>query len=150
MWRVFLCLFFPNSEEGSGGCTCSQNEYRNLSARLTGGLMEEPVCVFQILRELREGLLMSRRDDTYMYDDEMQRLGQHWYDEPPYESDPEDFLMAETAHHAHRSLATFKCFIQGIGDESLLNPPLHGCRCRKHHCAKCQLFTPNRFSGGVI
>lgn len=44
-------------------------------------------------------------DDTYMYDDDVRmlapsavpqshdpRLG-HWYDEPPYESDPEDFLM---------------------------------------------------------
>ncbi|KAL1117575.1 hypothetical protein AAG570_003890 [Ranatra chinensis] len=59
----------------------------------------------KILRELREGLMMSRlggrSDDTYMYDDEMQRLGgHHWYDEPPYESDPEDFLMAETANHS--------------------------------------------------
>ena len=44
------------------------------------------------------------KDDTYMYDEEarcgdMQTLEvvgggiQHWYDEPPYESDPEDFLM---------------------------------------------------------
>uniref|UniRef100_A0A336MXK7 CSON009428 protein n=1 Tax=Culicoides sonorensis TaxID=179676 RepID=A0A336MXK7_CULSO len=49
---------------------------------------------------------MSRdsRDDTYMYDETTgttYRLGpapphhpgQHWYDEPPYESDPDDFLM---------------------------------------------------------
>lgn len=29
-------------------------------------------------------------DDTYMYDDAARG---HWYDEPPYESDPDDFLM---------------------------------------------------------
>lgn len=29
-------------------------------------------------------------DETYMYDDDMLR---HWYDEPPYESDPEELLM---------------------------------------------------------
>lgn len=39
-------------------------------------------------------------DDSYMYDDAVVRgaLGRphqgHWYDEPPYESDPDDFLMA--------------------------------------------------------
>ncbi|XP_046671113.1 uncharacterized protein LOC124361123 [Homalodisca vitripennis] len=58
----------------------------------------------EILRDIRQGLLQLGRgrsaDDTYMYDDEMQRLGQHWYDEPPYESDPEDFLMAETANNS--------------------------------------------------
>lgn len=40
-------------------------------------------------------------DDTYMYDEdvrygglrEVSTGGQHWYDEPPYESDPDDFLM---------------------------------------------------------
>lgn len=38
-------------------------------------------------------------DDTYMYDDAVRRpmrqhqMG-HWYDEPPYESDPDDFLMS--------------------------------------------------------
>ena len=26
--------------------------------------------------------------------EELPRLPQHWYDEPPYESDPEDFLIA--------------------------------------------------------
>lgn len=37
-------------------------------------------------------------DDTYMYDDAARgsirphQIG-HWYDEPPYESDPDDFLM---------------------------------------------------------
>ncbi|XP_054268347.1 uncharacterized protein LOC128990108 isoform X2 [Macrosteles quadrilineatus] len=60
----------------------------------------------EILRDIRQGLLQLGRqrnrssDDTYMYDDEMQRLGQHWYDEPPYESDPEDFLMADTANNS--------------------------------------------------
>lgn len=38
-------------------------------------------------------------DDTYMYDDAargaLRRPHQgHWYDEPPYESDPDDFLMS--------------------------------------------------------
>lgn len=38
-------------------------------------------------------------DDTYMYDDAARgsirphHMG-HWYDEPPYESDPDDFLMS--------------------------------------------------------
>nr|CAD7392596.1 unnamed protein product [Timema cristinae] len=33
-----------------------------------------------------------------MYDDDARcaGMGQHWYDEPPYESDPEDFLMGTT------------------------------------------------------
>lgn len=44
-------------------------------------------------------------DDTYMYDDAIRGayagLGGihhqgHWYDEPPYESDPDDFLMSGT------------------------------------------------------
>ncbi|BES94510.1 SAM domain (Sterile alpha motif) [Nesidiocoris tenuis] len=57
------------------------------------------------LREIRAGVLVgacsaasggSRNDDTYMYDEDSARLGQHWYDEPPYESDPEDFLMSDT------------------------------------------------------
>ncbi|KAK9506211.1 hypothetical protein O3M35_008185 [Rhynocoris fuscipes] len=76
------------------------------------------MSVTQILRDIRAGVLVgsshicsstggggpssrqatssaaSHPDDTYMYDDEMSRIGQqHWYDEPPYESDPEDFLM---------------------------------------------------------
>lgn len=42
-------------------------------------------------------------DDTYMYDDALRgphyavsgiHPQGHWYDEPPYESDPDDFLMA--------------------------------------------------------
>jgi SAM and SH3 domain-containing protein 1 len=56
----------------------------------------------------------SVSDDTYMYDDDaLQQQNQqlqlpqqrpkrpnrplHWYDEPPYESDPEDFLMGGLA-----------------------------------------------------
>lgn len=41
----------------------------------------------------------SFADDTYMYDDAARgsirphQMG-HWYDEPPYESDPDDFLMS--------------------------------------------------------
>ncbi|KNC32240.1 hypothetical protein FF38_06618 [Lucilia cuprina] len=61
----------------------------------------------EILRDIRQGLLqMSREgkiDDTYMYDDALRgphyavsgiHPQGHWYDEPPYESDPDDFLMA--------------------------------------------------------
>uniref|UniRef100_A0A182PNN7 SH3 domain-containing protein n=1 Tax=Anopheles epiroticus TaxID=199890 RepID=A0A182PNN7_9DIPT len=39
-------------------------------------------------------------DDTYMYDDAVTNVMRmphhqgHWYDEPPYESDPDDFLMS--------------------------------------------------------
>ncbi|XP_023035781.1 uncharacterized protein LOC6650487 isoform X4 [Drosophila willistoni] len=78
----------------------------------------------EILRDIRQGLLQmsrgeGRMDDTYMYDEAL-RTGVgggggvgvgvggggahyavsalhhqgHWYDEPPYESDPDDFLMA--------------------------------------------------------
>ncbi|XP_050083420.1 uncharacterized protein LOC126570018 isoform X1 [Anopheles aquasalis] len=57
----------------------------------------------EILRDIRQGLLqLSRdsRDDTYMYDDAVTSVMRmpahqgHWYDEPPYESDPDDFLMS--------------------------------------------------------
>ncbi|XP_065354099.1 uncharacterized protein LOC135948654 [Calliphora vicina] len=61
----------------------------------------------EILRDIRKGLLqMSREgkiDDTYMYDDALRgphyavsgiHPQGHWYDEPPYESDPDDFLMS--------------------------------------------------------
>lgn len=46
---------------------------------------------------------LSIIDDTYMYDDALRgphyavsgiHPQGHWYDEPPYESDPDDFLMA--------------------------------------------------------
>lgn len=49
----------------------------------------------------KQFLLLFHLDDTYIYDDsiassncsEMQRNHQqHWYDEPPYESDPDDFM----------------------------------------------------------
>lgn len=79
----------------------------------------------QILRDLRQGLLRTERplretaifytkgtpyqDDTYMYDDDVGEAGagagvgvlgppHHWYDEPPYESDPEDFLIGKDAY----------------------------------------------------
>ncbi|XP_046962878.1 uncharacterized protein LOC125065148 isoform X4 [Vanessa atalanta] len=61
----------------------------------------------RILRDIRHGLMNMGRDgvrgpfgdDTYMYDDEARGLSGrgHWYDEPPYESDPEDFLMGSGA-----------------------------------------------------
>ncbi|XP_018318482.1 uncharacterized protein LOC108732284 isoform X2 [Agrilus planipennis] len=62
----------------------------------------------EILRNIREGLMHLGKgtfrghltaDDTYMYDEDVRMLAPatydrgHWYDEPPYESDPEDFLM---------------------------------------------------------
>ncbi|KAL2711770.1 SAM and SH3 domain-containing protein 1-like isoform X2 [Vespula squamosa] len=65
----------------------------------------------EILRDIRHGLMQLGRDgrgqvtgdDTYMYDEDARcggtgglgggLGGQHWYDEPPYESDPDDFLM---------------------------------------------------------
>ncbi|XP_055526200.1 uncharacterized protein LOC129718959 [Wyeomyia smithii] len=56
----------------------------------------------EILRDIRQGLLQlnrDSRDDTYMYDDAVTSVMRmphqgHWYDEPPYESDPDDFLMS--------------------------------------------------------
>uniref|UniRef100_A0A1I8P3X8 SH3 domain-containing protein n=1 Tax=Stomoxys calcitrans TaxID=35570 RepID=A0A1I8P3X8_STOCA len=61
----------------------------------------------EILRDIRKGLLQMGRegkiDDTYMYDDALRgphyavsgiHPQGHWYDEPPYESDPDDFLMS--------------------------------------------------------
>ncbi|XP_055617392.1 uncharacterized protein LOC129762854 [Toxorhynchites rutilus septentrionalis] len=56
----------------------------------------------EILRDIRQGLLQlnrDSRDDTYMYDDAVTNVMRmphhgHWYDEPPYESDPDDFLMS--------------------------------------------------------
>ncbi|XP_057658248.1 uncharacterized protein LOC130895111 isoform X11 [Diorhabda carinulata] len=68
----------------------------------------------EILRDIKQGLLQLGKegirgplsgDDTYMYDEDVRMLAPmshyadplnrpaHWYDEPPYESDPEDFLM---------------------------------------------------------
>ncbi|XP_044743831.1 uncharacterized protein LOC123306031 [Chrysoperla carnea] len=66
----------------------------------------------EILRDIRQGLLQFGKegvrgplsgDDTYMYDEDVRVLAPggtdrgHWYDEPPYESDPEDFLMGANA-----------------------------------------------------
>ncbi|XP_024945121.1 uncharacterized protein LOC107273170 isoform X2 [Cephus cinctus] len=67
--------------------------------------------IHRILRDIRQGLMQLGRDgrgqlpgdDTYMYDEDARCGGagglgpvsgdQHWYDEPPSESDPEEFLM---------------------------------------------------------
>ncbi|KAJ8681873.1 hypothetical protein QAD02_017665 [Eretmocerus hayati] len=76
-----------------------------------------------ILRDIRQGLMQFSRDgksqyaidDTYMYDEEarcgaLQKPGpmgigmQHWYDEPPYESDPEDFLMGASSGEAEANI----------------------------------------------
>ncbi|KAL9693907.1 hypothetical protein quinque_013192 [Culex quinquefasciatus] len=64
------------------------------------------MLINRILRDIRQGLLqLSRdsRDDTYMYDDAVTSVMRmphqgHWYDEPPYESDPDDFLMSGMRH----------------------------------------------------
>ncbi|CAH2071036.1 unnamed protein product, partial [Iphiclides podalirius] len=80
----------------------------------------------EILRDIRHGLMNMGRDgvrgpfgdDTYMYDDEARGLSGrgHWYDEPPYESDPEDFLMGGGA-----PAATFQngrvCFTLNLRNE---------------------------------
>ncbi|XP_026736980.1 uncharacterized protein LOC113500414 isoform X5 [Trichoplusia ni] len=80
----------------------------------------------EILRDIRHGLMNMGRDgvrgpfgdDTYMYDDEARGLSGrgHWYDEPPYESDPEDFLMG-----AGSPAATFHngrvCFTLNLRNE---------------------------------
>ncbi|XP_049870060.1 uncharacterized protein LOC126369608 isoform X3 [Pectinophora gossypiella] len=80
----------------------------------------------EILRDIRQGLMNMGRDgvrgpfgdDTYMYDDEARGLSGrgHWYDEPPYESDPEDFLMGGGA-----PAATFQngrvCFTLNLRNE---------------------------------
>lgn len=69
-------------------------------------------------RPLRETAIFYTKgapyqDDTYMYDDDAGEAGagagpgvgvgvlgppHHWYDEPPYESDPEDFLIGKDAY----------------------------------------------------
>lgn len=43
-------------------------------------------------------LFLCQGGDNYMYDDSIgssnySNVHRHWYDEPPYESDPDDFLM---------------------------------------------------------
>ncbi|XP_024086084.1 uncharacterized protein LOC106674178 [Cimex lectularius] len=71
----------------------------------------------EFLRDIRAGVLVGagRGDDTYMYDEDMARLGHHWYDEPPYESDPEDFLMGDNpALHNSRL-----CFTMGTRGDQL-------------------------------
>lgn len=69
--------------------------------------------------EYRSLMEDSFTDDTYMYDDEARGLSGrgHWYDEPPYESDPEDFLMGGGA-----PAATFQngrvCFTLNLRNEA--------------------------------
>lgn len=52
------------------------------------------------LKQSRALITFHSLADTYMYDDSIATNNysnvhqQHWYDEPPYESDPDDFLMA--------------------------------------------------------
>uniref|UniRef100_A0A0A9Z5Z4 Sterile alpha motif domain-containing protein 5 n=1 Tax=Lygus hesperus TaxID=30085 RepID=A0A0A9Z5Z4_LYGHE len=78
----------------------------------------------EFLREIRAGVLVGacsgpsggRGDDTYMYDEDSARLGQHWYDEPPYESDPEDFLMSDTPPGGPRARL---CFAMGTRNDQV-------------------------------
>lgn len=58
-------------------------------------------CFFLLLHSCFICLVFA--DDTYMYDDALRgphyavsgiHPQGHWYDEPPYESDPDDFLMS--------------------------------------------------------
>ncbi|KAG8267685.1 regulation of protein autoubiquitination, variant 2 [Homalodisca vitripennis] len=119
---IILALSVPSRNIQGVNCTCDVSyrcrpEYFDVSSDHGRGRdyrghsdVRQNISPFRscpsvlILRDIRQGLLQLGRgrsaDDTYMYDDEMQRLGQHWYDEPPYESDPEDFLMAETANNS--------------------------------------------------
>lgn len=52
------------------------------------------------LKQSRALITFHSLAETYMYDDSIATNNysnvhqQHWYDEPPYESDPDDFLMA--------------------------------------------------------
>ncbi|XP_013171399.1 PREDICTED: uncharacterized protein LOC106120575 isoform X3 [Papilio xuthus] len=81
----------------------------------------------EILRDIRHGLMNMGRDgvrgpfgdDTYMYDDEARGLSGrgHWYDEPPYESDPEDFLMGAGAPAASFQNGRV-CFTLNLRNES--------------------------------
>ncbi|XP_063619698.1 uncharacterized protein LOC134792352 isoform X6 [Cydia splendana] len=81
----------------------------------------------EILRDIRHGLMNMGRDgvrgpfgdDTYMYDDEARGLSGrgHWYDEPPYESDPEDFLMGGGAPAASFQNGRV-CFTLNLRNES--------------------------------
>ncbi|GBP97139.1 SAM and SH3 domain-containing protein 3 [Eumeta japonica] len=87
----------------------------------------------EILRDIRHGLMNMGRDgvrgpfgdDTYMYEEEARAAGfaarGHWYDEPPYESDPEDFLMGAGAAPAPVPAASFQngrvCFTLNLRNE---------------------------------
>jgi hypothetical protein len=60
--------------------------------------------------------LRSFTDDTYMYDDSAVHVMRghhqgHWYDEPPYESDPDDFLMTGIHRHGPAAMIQVKHII---------------------------------------
>ncbi|CAG9817953.1 unnamed protein product [Phaedon cochleariae] len=96
-----------------------------------------------ILRDIKQGLLQLGKegirgplsgDDTYMYDEDACMLAPpahahahahsrpaHWYDEPPYESDPEDFLMGGNGNGDGGPTATYRngrvCFTLNLRQE---------------------------------
>ncbi|XP_058791088.1 uncharacterized protein LOC131664201 [Phymastichus coffea] len=92
----------------------------------------------EILKDIKHGLMQLGQnsqkqcpmDDTYMYDEdakfgileasESTRSGiQHWYDEPPYESDPEDFLMScSNVKTSSRSLGNNERTCETLNDDS--------------------------------
>ncbi|XP_069993827.1 uncharacterized protein [Penaeus vannamei] len=94
-------------------------------------------------RPLRETAIFYTKgtpytDDTYMYDDDVGdgveagacvgaaqgRPGppHHWYDEPPYESDPEDFLIGKDAY------SDLMAFFTSLGAGDVYSSPLDGER----------------------
>ncbi|KAK4288639.1 hypothetical protein Pmani_038341 [Petrolisthes manimaculis] len=114
-------------------------------------------------RPMRETAVFYTRscpyqDDTYMYDDDVGAGGvagagaggagaggtglahpHHWYDEPPYESDPEDFLIGKDAYRepagALRVVMTEEDVIslRTAGDISLPRDVTKGHHHHHHH-----------------
>ncbi|KAJ3627359.1 hypothetical protein MTP99_014742 [Tenebrio molitor] len=89
----------------------------------------------EILRDIKQGLLQLGKegirgplsgDDTYMYDEDARMLAPgahghdrgHWYDEPPYESDPEDFLMGSSPGPTATIQNGRVCFTLNLRQES--------------------------------
>ncbi|KAL5233995.1 hypothetical protein ACI65C_001405 [Semiaphis heraclei] len=124
-----------------------------------------------ILREIRHGLLRygggagggvpgkpatrcNNSDETYMYDDDMLR---HWYDEPPYESDPEELLMEHannrvyygyTKHRAPRNNNSGSVIsLRSAGDISLSGGHHHRGGSGHHRQTATGLLLPASGSG---
>nr|XP_018910500.1 PREDICTED: uncharacterized protein LOC109039472 isoform X1 [Bemisia tabaci] len=93
-------------------------EHEEILRDIRHGLSREASLGVQLRGEGGGGGGGAGSDDTYMYDDDMIRLatlGHHWYDEPPYESDPEDFLMVAADQHNQRVCYTMKTDKMGLG-----------------------------------